>query len=307
MPGDPTVLKQQSSEFWREPMRVHQDVLVAELYGLADRDLLAYPAGAYLSNGTAWMRARAWIAGLSADATVGEKLRVRAYTFPAFAESLTKMAASASDQAKQQGAGIMIADYTVVCGGNVFVEKHPVTGAATPGLRWYEMNNVNTEHYVLDTDQFKVDPPTGSYRGITPVNMKQQVVIVGTGADWTLSFRGQETAVMSETESAASMKTKLEALSTIGTTAIASVVESPDKTYLITFEKDLGGAALPLLVADKGSLDSATVTEDTAGVSGRQIEFRIDLMADIGLHFDLCSLDGTGNATRAALSLKRVS
>lgn len=296
--------KQFSSDMRNEPYTLHRDVLASEVVFEDIQENSPPTLGdLFLSNGAALAKMRVWVGGAAASAAVGEVVRLRIWSFPAPKDIPADTG---------QGSGILLADITLEFNGVVTAdETHPCDGSATPGIRWYEASVRSATTYQQSEVAFTQAPEVASaFEDITPVDMIQDCTIVTPGSvtDWTLTFRGQTTEDMADTITAGDMEDALEALSTIGAGNV-TVTEAVDKIYLITFTKDLGGRQQPLLVAGLGStppLTSATVTEDTEGISGRAIVFGIDILADRSLYGEIVSMDGTGNATKVAVGLKRV-
>lgn len=111
---------------------------------------------------------------------------------------------------------------------------------------------------------------------VSAVNEVQTFEITGTptGGTFSLTFRGQTTASIAYNASAATVKTRLAALSTIGGTAnlTTSGGALPGTAVLVTFQGDLAGQDVDLITATSGltgGTDPAiTVTETTKGVPG---------------------------------------
>lgn len=267
---------------------------------LGDANLFSLPSYSYTTE-AALLMLRVWAAGAASDADAGEVVRLHVMGYPRAAKR--EQQATGTDAQRQQGMGELIADISVVCGGYVVADINPVTQEADSGIRYYECN-AYTEHYFKSNGIFVPSSESGETGyGVTGVDMKQQVVI--TSGNWALSYKGAATGTLADTISNSDLKTALEGLSTIGSGNISSVVENPDKTYLITFDKDLGNQNLDMLVASSGT--GITITIGTEGVSGRNVTFDIDLGGYQEIAIDVREIDGTGNATKILLALKEVT
>ncbi|MCY2966524.1 MAG: hypothetical protein NT069_23315 [Planctomycetota bacterium] len=98
-----------------------------------------------------------------------------------------------------------------------------------------------------------------------------------TGGTFTLTFSGATTGAIAYNASAATVKTALEGLATIGTGNVnTSGGALPSTAVVITFQGSLAGLSLPLLTGNGGSLTggtlNGTVAETTAGVTGQNMK-----------------------------------
>lgn len=111
----------------------------------------------------------------------------------------------------------------------------------------------------------------------------QTLTITGTptGGNFTLTFRGQETANIAYNANAAAVTSALEALSTIGAgNVLCSGGALPGTPVVITFQGDLAYLPLPLITTDDsgltgGTAPEAAVVQTTNGVVQKRKIFRI--------------------------------
>lgn len=108
-------------------------------------------------------------------------------------------------------------------------------------------------------------PATSGVDFVVQVANERQTISLsgGSGTDtYTLSFDGATTGTITEGDSAASIQTELEGLSTIGAGNVS--VSGSDPSYTVDFQGDLAGQDVPLLKSGSeiGSL-TVTIAEDT--------------------------------------------
>ncbi len=109
------------------------------------------------------------------------------------------------------------------------------------------------------------------------VNEKQTVTLEGSGTlggTFTLTFKGQTTSAISATATTTTVKSALEALSTIGTGNVkVSVAGSNPKTYSVTFQGALASTDVEVMTCGAGSLTPAgatcTVATPISGVTNK--------------------------------------
>jgi len=154
-----------------------------------------------------------------------------------------------------------------------------VTATANARFNWTTPGEVDTTEHISTVELYRslVGNSTTLYRvavlspGGTAGADEVQSVTLGnvTGGTWTLTY-GTSTATLNWNDSASTVQTVLQALSTIGSTN-ATVTGSAGGPYTVTFVEDLKRTNLAEMTASAAGLSAAvptyTVTETTAGVS----------------------------------------
>ncbi len=102
--------------------------------------------------------------------------------------------------------------------------------------------------------------------GLAAVNEVQRVELVGgpTGGTFTLTFRGQTTAIVAYNATAATVKAALDAISTIGTVTVTGSDGGP---WTVTFGGTEGGEDVPLMTGSAASLTGGSVNVITIQTS----------------------------------------
>lgn len=126
------------------------------------------------------------------------------------------------------------------------------------------------------------------------IDEQQTVTITGspTGGTFTLTFNGQTTAAIAYNASAATIDTRLEALSNVGAGNI-TVGGSPGGPWVVSFAAAMGGADQPQMTATSsltgGTTPAVTVTTTRPGTLGAGVQLVANTNAiDLDeLYFDL--------------------